>query len=469
MDYTSQNRINEDLLNVLIDEATLKPPVLRELLLTSYKGAKAAFYLEDEVLMDIHLEIPTERSRLGEIYVGRIKSVADGIGAAFVEYDKDIVGFLPLSQIKPELILNRDMPQKITPEQELLVQVFKDPMKNKDATLTTDLMFSGKYLILTPRSPGIRFSRKLKKDEKRNLLNLVKKVIEDLFGDNELFLDHYGLIVRTNALYSDYYDIFYELHELFHNACEVIYKGKNRTAYSLLYRDAPFYRRVLRDQYDLSTIRVITDDKNIRDSILPKESWEEGDGELSAAISHLTNEERIRFLTLAESLKTKQEAIFARQQGGLSITLWEDENYGLLDRFGIKAAVEKAVSKRVWLKSGAFLVIEHTEALTVIDVNSGKASSKKKSPEEFNLRVNLDAAREIARQLRLRNLSGIVIVDFINLDEQESRERLVHTLKRELQKDPVGAGLVDITALGLVEITRKKTSSPLGEKIKALV
>ncbi len=442
---------------------------VRQLLLTKYKGAKAAFYMEDETLLDIRLEISSEKSRLGEIYVGRIKSVADGIGAAFVEYDKGTVGFLPLSQIRPELILNRDDPARITPEQELLVQVFKDPMKNKDATLTTDLMFSGKFLILTPRSKGIRFSRKLKKDDKKNILELVKRILIELFGDDRMFLDHYGLIVRTNALYAGFYDMFYELHEIFHNACEVLSKSKSRTAFSLLYQDAPFYRRILRDQYDLSTIKVITDDENIRDSLMPRKSWEDGEAELCPAISHLTQEERERFLAFVKNTAPEDEMEAAlSEKGGVSVTLWEDRSYTLADRYGIKSAIDKAMSKRVWLRSGAFIVIEPTEALTVIDVNSGKASSKKMSPENFNLRVNLDAAYEIARQLRLRNLSGIIIVDFINLDQDENRERLIHTLKRELLSDPVGAGVVDITALGLVEITRKKTESPLAEKIKTL-
>ena len=140
----------------------------------------------------------------------------------------------------------------------------------------------------------------------------------------------------------------------------------------------------------------------------------------------------------------------------------------MLQRYNIASEFEKALSKRVWLRSGGFLIIEPTEALTVIDVNSGKAASRKKVPEEFNLRINLEAAYEIARQLKLRNLSGIIIVDFINLDREENREELLHELGRLLRKDPIGAALVDMTGLGLVEITRKKTEAPLAEKAKQL-
>ena len=338
----------------------------RKLLLTSYRGAKAAFMIEDDRLTDIRLETPGEQSRIGHIYVGKIKSVADGIGAAFVEYEKGNVGFLPLSQISPEMILNRDDPSKITGEQELLVQVFKDPMKHKDATLTTDLLFSGKYLILTPVSRGIRFSRKLKKDEKRQLLSVMENVLRELFGDERVFLERYGLIVRTNALYAGFDEFLYELHELFHAACSVMSRGKNRTAFSLLYQDAPFYQRVLRDQYDIRSIKIYTDDEKIRDMLTFKMPTDQEEN-ISEEVSRISSKEYERFTQYAKTM--------GPDAGRLNVNYWDDENYGLLERFNINSSVEKALSKRVWLKSGAFLVIEPTEALTVIDVNSGKAAS----------------------------------------------------------------------------------------------
>nr|MCR5282344.1 ribonuclease E/G [Lachnospiraceae bacterium] len=151
-----------------------------------------------------------------------------------------------------------------------------------------------------------------------------------------------------------------------------------------------------------------------------------------------------------------------------SVRLWEDDTIPLKLRYKIGSAMEQALQKKVWLKSGAFLVIEPTEALTVIDVNSGKAQSRRFVPENFHLKINLEAAEEIARQLRLRNLSGMILVDFINMDQEESRQALVHEMRRLLLKDPNGANLVDITALGLVEITRKKTMPPLSEVAKKI-
>ncbi|MBR4759258.1 MAG: ribonuclease E/G, partial [Lachnospiraceae bacterium] len=276
----------------------------RRLVLTHYRGAKAAFLIEDDSLNGIWLETKEDHSRIGEIYVGKIKSVADGIGAAFVEYEKGMVGFLPLTQIKPDMILNRVNPDAITPEQELLVQVYKDPMKHKDATLTTDLLFSGKYLILTPVSPGIRFSRKLKKDQKKTLLHLVEQVLDELFGSSEVFLSRYGLIVRTNAIFAGFMELFYELHELFHNAGEVRCIAENRTAFSLLYKDSPFYQRVIRDQYDLPHIRIYTDDVAIKEELEPKQEWDYETNDPSA-VYHLNEEEKKRYAAFLENYKQR--------------------------------------------------------------------------------------------------------------------------------------------------------------------
>ncbi len=454
----------------------------RRLVLTHYRGAKAVFLIEDDSLNGIWLETKADHSRIGEIYVGKIKSVADGIGAAFVEYEKGLVGFLPLAQIKPDMILNRDNPDKISPEQELLVQVYKDPMKHKDATLTTDLLFSGKYLILTPVSPGIRFSRKLKREQKKALLAVIDEVLTELFGSSEVFLSRYGLIVRTNAVFAGFMELFYELHELFHNAGQVKSISANRTAFTLLYRDCPFYQRVIRDQYDLPHIRIYTDDAAIKEELEPKQEWDYDTSD-PTSIFHLNEEEKNRYAAFMQNFKDRAapESRFGLRSDAANdettekdeapaneIILWNDPSYGLLQRYNIASEFEKALSKRVWLRSGGFLIIEPTEALTVIDVNSGKAASRKKVPEEFNLRINLEAAYEIARQLKLRNLSGIIIVDFINLDREENREELLHELGRLLRKDPIGAALVDMTGLGLVEITRKKTEAPLAEKAKQL-
>ncbi|MCR4690181.1 MAG: ribonuclease E/G [Lachnospiraceae bacterium] len=439
----------------------------RTLLLTHYRGADAAFYLEDNVLLEVQLENEKTASAIGRIYVGRIKTIAEGIGAAFVEYEKGKIGFLPLSQITPDLILNRQNPDKIAPEQELLVQVYKDPMKNKDATLTTDLLFSGKYIVMTPMSKGIRFSRKLKKEEKNTLLARIQTVLSELFGDPEVFLCNYGCIIRTNARDADDSELFYEFHELFHDACKVLSDAKTRTTFSLLYKDAPFFRRILRNQYDPGSLRVYTDDPAIRDFLLPK-NQDALDEEYRAALSHLDEEERSRFITLLESMseKVRQRMGSDAKRGG-DVQLW-DKDLPMQLFFKLGASLDRALQKKVWLDCGGFLVIEPTEALTVIDVNSGKAASKKKEPEGFNLKINLEAATEIAKQLRVRNLSGMILVDFINLEEEESKKTLMHALKRCLQTDPIGANLVDMTALGLIEITRKKTQAPLSERIRML-
>ena len=208
----------------------------------------------------------------------------------------------------------------------------------------------------------------------------------------------------------------------------VVKQYAHRTCYSCLYRAPSGYISGVRDYFSLDLERIVTDDKEIYEEL--KKTFGEGaslpDGEL---------------------------------------VLYEDKALSLSALYGLEVKLEDALKERVWLKSGAYLVIQPTEALTVIDVNSGKCQKGLKSG--LYLKINLEAAEEIARQLRLRNVSGICIVDFINMDTEEEKEELVRNLKHHLEQDRIPTVFVDFTKLGLAEITRKKVKKPLWEQVES--
>lgn len=400
----------------------------QKLLLTHYKGRESAFLLENDRLIQVLFAASTSYA-IGDIYVGRVKNIVKGMDAAFVELAPGRVGFLPFSHFNPKTVLNRTDAKQFRCGDEILVQVSKEPHKTKEATLTTDISFSGRYLVLIPYSQGIHYSKKFDAKTKERLRAEIADVALQLFGEMDVFLQHYGLIVRTNAQDAPKQEIVKELHDLFHKAGDVVSVADKRTVFSCLYKEKDFFERVLYNYFVSGQTQVVTDEVKIYDR-----------------------------------LKAQTQMIPDVAQ---SLRLYEDDRISLHSLYGFEQKIEEALSKKVWLKCGGYLIIEPTETMTVIDVNSGKSdkSKNKLSPDEFHHRVNCDAAAEILRQLRLRNLSGIIIVDFLKTAEEYS-QRLLDTLREEARKDPVQTVIVDMTALGLVEITRKKTEASLYEKLR---
>ena len=237
--------------------------------------------------------------------------------------------------------------------------------------------------------------------------------------------DGCGIIVRTNAYGADAEEILAEIRELKNCYKTVMAAGTYRTCYSLLYEAAPSYVGSLRDARNGSIDEIITDDDEI-------------------------------YQTLGVYLGKEQPEDVGK------LTLYQDSMVSLLKLYSLEKALEEASGRRVWLKSGGYLVIEPTEALTVVDVNTGKYTGKK-NPRETILKINLEAAKETARQMRLRNLSGIIIIDFIDMTEEEDRKLLMDSLTQWCHKDSVKTTVVDITKLNLVEVTRKKQRRPLHE------
>lgn len=375
---------------------------------------------------------------VGTILVGRVNRVVSNIRAAFVDIAPGVQGFLPFGNILSPIYLDDgsrihqdlQMPKKnIVQGDCILVQVEKAAVKTKDLVLTTHLTLSGRYIVLDHADSGIHISQKASPKQKARIHDFLSEngIAASAFGQ-------YGCIVRTNACsLQDFTPMLNELAELQKALERLITYASSRTLYSVLYTPPADYLIALRDTYALSFQRIVTDIPAVYEQ-LKDYFTQHGD---------------------AESL----EKLFFFDNGKKTMSL--------LNFYRLGERIKEALGARVWLKSGGYLVIEPTESLTAIDVNSGKYTgtrSTKSGAEETFFKVNAEAAEMIAEQLRLRNLSGMILVDFINMKEPKKNEQLLELLRTYTSSDPVHTSVIDMTPLGLVEITRKKIRKSLKEQ-----
>ncbi len=393
---------------IIITKAPLKEGWGQEFFLA------AAF--DEKRMTQIQVEAVSKSSILGNIYIGRVENIATNIQAAFVNIAKGVSCFLPLEEAKNAVFTKKNGKKDLCIGDELLVEVTREKQKNKPASVSANLNFSGKYLILTTGNHLLGISKKLHATERERLQALLKDQITDTFG----------IVVRTAAKDASDEEILKEL-ELLTKQCHACLQGAmHRTAFTRLREAPPFYLQFLKNRNLTEVQKITTDIPSVHEVLL----------------QHLQDTKE------AEKLH-----------------LYTDTQVSLFALYSLTHELERALHRQVWLPSGAYLVIDPTEALTVIDVNSGK-NIKKKAREELVFSVNVEAAHEIARQLILRNISGICIIDFIDMKEKEHREELMHILRMDLKKDKVPATLVDITRLGLVELTRKKVQKSLKEQLQ---
>ncbi len=375
---------------------------------------------EDHRMMEVSCDDAGENALLGNIYIGKIKGIAEKIGAAFVEIAPGQMSYLPLGDVRDPLMVKQCRQGKLTAEDEIVVQVTKEAVKTKDPAVSTNISLKGNAFVLTSENKRFGISKKLP-DEKREYFRTL--FAGKTIGKNDC---EFGLIVRTNAVNYSKEQLFREFEDLSGKFQRLKETYRHRTCYSCLHYAPPGYVTSVRDYLSMHLEKIVTDDADVYD------------------ILHMS--------FLEEDIVKDKKLIY-----------YDDPALSLSALYGLMSKLEEAFHECVWLKSGAYLVISPTEALTVIDVNSGKCT--KGSAEDFYLKVNEEAAEEIARQLRLRNISGICIVDFINLDTKEAEEKLIRTLRRYLAEDTIPAVFVDFTKLGLAEITRKKVKKPLWEQI----
>lgn len=390
-----------------------------KLIVTRYEHRIASSLFEESEMLQVNVFGTKEENPLGNIYIGKVKNIIANIAAAFVEYEKGKMCYLSLEEVRYPIYLNPKKNDKLVIGDELLVQIAKADVKSKAPVATTNLNLTGKYLVLTHGNNLIGISGKITEDEERKRLKVLMEEYKNL---------EYGFIVRTNAAKTPEAVLKEEAEALISVYKETLAQAKYKTPFSLVYRTLPGYLGDIRDGLSASLTEIITDDKELYEEI-------------------------------ASYLTTYQKEDMGK------LKFYEDKLLQLSKLYGIDLKLENALKKKVWLKSGGTIIIEPTEALTVIDVNTGKAIYGKRKVQETFLKLNLEAAEEIARQIRLRNLSGIIIVDFIDLEEKSAKEELMRFFAEQLRKDPVKTVLVDMTALNLVEVTRKKVRKPLYEQI----
>ena len=379
---------------------------------------------EEERIVEIRLESDQEKSILGNIYTGQVENIASNIQAAFVQIEPGKRCYYPLAEAQRAVFsAGRKGNGPLRPGDELLVQVSRDAMKGKLPALTSNLNFTGRYLVLTTGDKKFGLSSKLAQEDRHRLSGWLKEEAER--PDKE-----FGIIVRTNAADASKEEILKELEWLKGRYHKAVVQGRNRTCFSLVLETEPFYVAAVRDAYGRDLDEIITDVPEIREMIL---------GYLEEISPEL--KEKLRF--------------------------YQDKLLPLYKLYRVETALDAIQKEKVWLNSGGFLVIQQTEAFVSIDVNSGKYTGKKKMEETFR-KINLEAAAEISRQLRLRNLSGIILIDFINMENPDHREELFHVLQKLLRKDPIKSRAIDITPLHILEMTRKKVRRPVIEDIREL-
>lgn len=394
-----------------------------KLILFRREGRVLSLFIKDNRLLSAAAS-REQPYQVGDIVIGRVANVVPNIQAAFVELGGGNLCFLPLQGIQGALMTNRTFDGRILAGDELVVQLTREAVKTKDPVADTRLSFTGKYAVVTVPGMKISYSGKLDVKERQRLGAVLEKsrMIEKLAG--------FGLIVRTNAAgLQEKSLLIHEIEGLLQKAQELVEKADSRTCYSVLRKAPPAYLAGLRDRYQETFDKIITDDRELYEEI-------------------------------RQYLSEHQPEDLAK------LSFYEDSRISLNSLYGLESKLTQALSRQVWLSCGGYLVIEPTEALTVIDVNSGKFNGRKDSEETFYY-INREACEEIAVQLTLRNLSGMILVDFINMKEEENRREILRYLTVLLKKDPIQTTVVDMTPLGLVEITRKKINKTLAEQMKS--
>lgn len=406
-----------------------------KLLFTTYKKQPAALLILDGRLRAAQF-FPAENSLIGAVYIAKVKNVVKNLDACFVEIGGETrkICFLSGKDSVHPFLLNRKWDGRILEGDEFPVQVTKDAQKTKQPSVTTLISLSNEYFALNIGNPHTGFSAKLSPDQKKDLRSLLKKagcLTPEPIAPNLPV----GLVVRTRAAEllkteNDRALLLESLQQLTLRWRALFQAAPHRTCFSCL--------------------------------LEPPAPWQD-------ALEHLVYPQEY------EEILTDDEHIYAQLQADADGLVPSDKAIRLYDRaeqqalplsrlYGLEHKLETALNRRVWLRSGAYLIIEATEALTVIDVNSGKCEASGAS-REICVRINREAAEEIALQLRLRNLSGIIIVDFINMESIADQRALMNYLEELTASDRQKTTIVDITPLGLVEITRKKNRKPLAEQI----
>ncbi len=390
---------------------------------TSYEVRLAL--VEDGTLSEFHMQRPTEKGLTGNIYKGRVVRVLPGMQAAFVDIGLERTAFLYIDDILSGFQTSEDtfpaaeeveklhIEELISEGQEIPVQVSKDPIGSKGARLTCQISLPCRNLVFLPQTNNIGISRKIEDEELRTGL---RDLIEELRPENS------GFIVRTVAQQASIEEIEADMEFLVLLWQSIQEKISKTKAPALIHEDLDIVLRSIRDFFSTDVDSLIVDNKRAYYKIL----------------DHVTS--------FAPQLRDRIQ--------------YHDETAPLFEAHNIEVEISRAIDKKVWLRSGGYIIIERTEALSVIDVNTGRYVGKNDLNATI-LKTNLEAAIEIAYQLRLRNIGGIIIIDFIDMENDEDRETLFETFKEAVKKDKSKNNILRLSEFGLVQMTRKRSSENL--------
>jgi ribonuclease G len=379
--------------------------------------------LEDKELAEFYVERKGRERVVGNIYKGKVSNVVPGMQAAFIDIGLEKNAFLYVNDILVDKsdfefdgvkyniddgLRNLTIRDILQEGQEITVQVVKEPIGTKGARVTTHITLPGRTFVLMPTVNYIGVSRRIETEEERARLRAIAEKVKH---------KDMGLIVRTAAEGKEYQDFVGEMDFLIRLWTKVKRTEKIVSAPRLIYKDENLIYRTVRDMFTMDIDRFIINDK----------------------------EQYHKVVEMVDLLSPKLKS---------RVQLF-DKDTDVSDYFHLEAKIEKALCRKVWLKSGGYLVIDHTEALTSIDVNTGRYVGGN-GLQDTVLHTNLEAAKEIARQVRLRDIGGIIIIDFIDMDEETHKEKVLDCLKQSLKKDRTKTNVLGMTSLGLVEMTRKK-------------
>ncbi len=403
----------------------------KEIIINVSLGETRIAILEDQKLVELYFERPESERMVGDIYYARVAKVVKGMQAAFIDIGQQQDAFLHFSDVVDNLkdfdtlftnnkqAKNESTSRKrrrngngndvpLRPGQQILVQVTKEPIAHKGARITTNITLPGRFVVFVPFSNVIGISRKIShRRERKRLKDIGRKVCPPGFG----------MVIRTvsegkdeEAIQADYKTLMQQWEKM---ASEI----KKNEPPCLVFKDMGILSSVIRDLFTSDISRLAVDSRKLYRQI-------------------------IRYLQDVSPGLVSRVELYRKKEP-------------IFDQFGIESEISKSLARKFWLKSGGYIFFDHTEALTAIDVNSGRFIGKK-DHDANSLRINLEAAREIARQLRLRDIGGIIIIDFIDMVEEKNRKRLQDEFAKELRQDRAQVSLAPISIFGIIEMTRER-------------
>ena len=420
--------------------------MVKEIIINSTSTQKRVAITEDGNLVDFFVDYPENRRMVGDIYLGRVARVLPGIRAAFIDIGMKHDAFLHFSDIgerthQIQEMLGEDVPidddegnssnqnnkanadnrqtvPKLFKGQEIIVQITKEPVNNKGVRVTSSISLPGRYCVLLPFDNKTGISKKITDFRERRRLRYIARSI---------LPKNFGLIIRTVAKHQSEKAMKDDLQNLIEQWEEIKETAQSETPPALIYQDLNTTSSVIRDLFNSEVSKVFIDSKKL-------------------------------FREIKNYVKMVQPGMLDK------IELYKSSR-SIFDEFNIDKQISTLMGRKVPLPSGGYLIIEHTEAMVVIDVNSGRYA-KSKEQEQNSLKTDLEAAREIVRQMRLRDIGGIIVIDFIDLEEEKNRKKIFDELKKEFRKDRAKVSILPMSDFGLVQITRQRIRQNIMQTMK---